>query len=508
MSASKVYDFPDVAKHYIDYQTIIEQVYHDFPSDLYPYFYAPSRPGQVLLDQQVEQLLTYSPEELEDMFQAVQEDTSVPSSWIHMVKEETQDRPTHIAALLARIRLGGILVGEQELNKLIDKISQLLPSQVDYYLSNIKPRYHGGYPDQALADMIIGYNMTNLLQEIEGIEPPVVANLVPLASPPSNPSLNLNRTQPLITQQGRQLAFNYLNAMKFSDLKELAKSLRLENTGVRASKEEIIDNILHYLSTAAPGTLSPTLKQVHNLLVGANPTNRVERLAESPNIQQTYQQQTKQTKPETRSQMVQAIREAESTHVKARPSPLATPQIDPLAVWYQALQTHSPEQVASALGMVVPPGFDIKTYIENNLADYSPVIVDGYTEPLTIQQIANNPSVLNHYTDNDVFNLMGIYPPYNSRKQLIQRLITSLTTPMFFMPINMKCANGNRDNAIAFGTAVDYDCFTPRELIQGYRNGVLTLPGGYKASRSNVQELRELAKVNPNFQELYRVLST
>ena len=508
MPANKVYDFPDIAKHYIDYRDIIEDIYRNFPHELYPYFYAPSRPGQTLLDQQTEQLLTYPVEELEDMFQAIQQDTSVPMSWIQMVNEETEQRPRHIAELLARIRLGGTFVGEEKMQQLIDRISQLLPSRVDYYLANIKPRYYGSHPDQALADMIIGYNISNLLEEIEGIKPPAkIANLVPLASPPSNPSLNLNRTQPLITQQGRQLAFNYLDAMKFSDLKELAKSIRLESTGARANKEGIVNAILQYLTTAAPGTLSPILRQIHNLLVSASPSNQVERLVESPNLQQTYQQQTKQTIPETRPQMVQAVREAESTHVKARPSPEATPQIDPLAVWYQALETHSPEQVASALGMVVPPDSDVKTYIENNLAAYSPVIVNGYTEPLTIEQIANNPSVLNHYSDNDLFNLMGIYPPYNTRQQLIQRLTTSLTTPIFFMPINMKCANGNRDNAIAFGTAVDYDCFTPQELIQGYRNGVLILPNGYKVSQSNVQELRELAKVNPGYQELYRVLS-
>lgn len=528
--AQVYYDYPSVAKYIPKYRGVIHDVFAHWPEDAeMPFLVAPSAPGQVLLEQTVTSFLNESAEDLEIKYQAIRQDTAIPKSWLEEVSEEPNLRASDLAGIDARAELGGLFVGEDFLyeaaetlhKKLGSRVTQQLDKLVEQgYISYYPPTYHA----EALADALTTYQPPNSPWSL--IEPgevsPTVSmlypepTLVPLATPPSNPPLNLTPVKPHVTvQEAKRLgsessqAYNFLNEMKFAQLKELAHSIDAKTF---RTKEATINSILNKLPTIPMGRLPPLLQQVSELIA---PYQATQHLEEMPikQLEHLYVEETGQ-KPIPKQEMVQAIREAESTRVKSRPtSPLTTTETSLLLPWREALQTHPPEEVANALGMVVPPGHNIKKYIQDNLVAYSPVIADPYNQPLTLEQIATNPDpgqLLSHYTDSDLFALMGIYPPYNSRRQLIQRMVTSLSEPIFFMPTELRCANGiegrTSNNSIAFGTVADYDCFTPQQLIKGYNNGTLTLPNGYRVSPANLIELRELAAANPAYGALFRAL--
>ena len=507
------YDYPDVASQLPEYRRIIEDAYSLLESDSPPYTIAPSRPGQRSLDVVYHRFYDdYTAEQLEEMYQAIHQTTRIPQSWVDDVADD-QDRTSHLASILARDELGFLIDDRAgDIAIIRDRISdprRYLDRLVEMGIISYYPTES---LTEALTDVIIGYwdrvpeSFRSLLVEPK-IEP-INAVLVPLAIPPANPPLNLTRPSRVVNSQGRQLAINYLMSLPFPTVKELATSISLKP---RRTKEESVTELIDRLTRLPYGSLPPQLKEVYDMINKPTSPTTVERLEELPTeqLRNLYISETGQTTPETRQEMVQAIREAESTKVTSAPSSsYATTITDPLQPWREALAYYPPEEVADSLGMVVPPGHEDKKYIEDNLAAYSPVIVDRADKLMTLDEIEQSPDigeVLSHYTDRDLMEMLGIYPPYNSRKQLVDRLTESFHQPIFFMPLVPRCANGDREDAIAFGTVHEYDCFTPQELISHIRNGKIVIRG-YTVPRDTVNELKELAKALPQYSAIYQAV--
>jgi hypothetical protein len=517
--ARAFYDYPDVAARLPLYDEVVTKALDMWSREYhYPYTMAPSRPGQVQLDELADTYLDkvrYPLSYLEEMYSAIKETGQLPESWINDVPTDPEERPGSIAVLIARKELG-FYIGEETRKDFIERVSGIVRGNATAYLDElvrlgIISSYPKLYQVEALADVIIGYR-DKIPRDILAIfEPhrvrPPQLRLVPLAKPPA-PSYT-PRPPASVTPQTQQFAYNFLSSLPASTIKEMAASLGMRP---KKSKDETVTEIIESLPYIPRGTLTPRLREVYDILTNAvNPTTEVEELEELPiqQLRQLYVTETQRTTPATRQQMVQEVTEAESSRVTSTPaSSYATTMTDPLQPWREALQYYPPSEVVASLGMVVPPDHEDRDYIERNLVAYSPVIVDHYTQPLTPEQVAHMPNladVLSHYTDQELFSMLGVYVPYYNRQQLITRLASAAVTPTFFMPLVPRCANGNRNISIAFGTISSYECLSPEELLSFYHNGVLDI-GGYRFTPQQLNELRELARVVPEYSSVYRAL--
>jgi hypothetical protein len=146
-----------------------------------------------------------------------------------------------------------------------------------------------------------------------------------------------------------------------------------------------------------------------------------------------------------------------------------------------------PQTVVDQLGIVVPEGYPIHDYLVANIRDYIPVIVRSRVEPLPplIQSLARIPhisAILDQYTDKELFDQLGIYVPYRSRRQLIERLAKAIRGPgVFAVP----------PGCLAYGNILDYSCLTPEEARKMLIEPTPWESGG--RSEGNVHTLKELA---------------
>lgn len=190
----------------------------------------------------------------------------------------------------------------------------------------------------------------------------------------------------------------------------------------------------------------------------------------------------------------------------SRTTPVERRHESPMHEWYQRINTYGPTQVAEALGMVVPPGMDVRAYVLDNLEAYRDAIEEPASNPVSVFQLSRSPTpgnILDHYTDADLFSMLGVYVAYNSRQQLIHRLVNVVSGQGFFVPLNGQCQGAERlgsaatQGEVAYGSLLEYQCYSVRQLEDGIRRDnygtYLELPDGTEIT--NLTPLRELAQV-------------
>ena len=157
-----------------------------------------------------------------------------------------------------------------------------------------------------------------------------------------------------------------------------------------------------------------------------------------------------------------------------------------IEAYIRAIGKYTYQQLADALGMVVPSGMSIETYFLDNITHYS----NALERPPTIQAftpsiVRNRVLPLNLYTDKELILYFNAHINYQSRLELLTNLRRALTEPMFFIvsdPKTRSCINTQsaflnsvKDPdiwVISFGTLFDYVCYEPLELDYafGYAN--------------------------------------
>jgi len=197
----------------------------------------------------------------------------------------------------------------------------------------------------------------------------------------------------------------------------------------------------------------------------------------------------------------------------------------PLEPYIDLVDTRA-EQVANAVGMLVPIGSDLQSYVSNNIIDYRWCITDRpsieddnfikeYRGGLTNGELIE---LLRRYRDPDLFQLLELYVAADSRRQLLEKLASYLNgVAMFFVPLVRRCYNSetylgeptsNMDVfMIAYGTYQRYRCYEIEELIQNAKPDTIDLPD-YVIEPEDLDGLQRLVKCYevPRMDELLRKL--
>ena len=196
-----------------------------------------------------------------------------------------------------------------------------------------------------------------------------------------------------------------------------------------------------------------------------------------------------------------------SSLVKTRPHPLEE-FIDSIP--------RNPQAIADSLGIVVPPGYNVASYLYANIVDYRQLfseLTEGEAElirqPGTLSPGELLP-LLHRTSDTALFHLLGAYVAYQSRSQLISRLSYLMTHQGFFVPLVRKPSNSETylyestsDETIfmvGYGTVYDYRCFSLDELLANFHQEdhhfLFHLPGTQKTvPLKELFQLRNLATI-------------
>jgi len=182
---------------------------------------------------------------------------------------------------------------------------------------------------------------------------------------------------------------------------------------------------------------------------------------------------------------------------------------------------HIPEghqQVIKALGIIVPPNRQPRDYLMDNIVQYALAVSRPSTpdmDRLVFQERHNASIYLAHYTDSDMFSLLGIQPHYNSRTQLIEALANLLGgNPSFFFPVIRRCRNAEtfygtptsdiNVDLIAYGTYDEYTCYELEELLANVHGRFISFPGtSDMMSREQLRQLRDLIEPYRQVNQLY-----
>lgn len=188
--------------------------------------------------------------------------------------------------------------------------------------------------------------------------------------------------------------------------------------------------------------------------------------------------------------------------VQATPSPLE-PYID------RVTGEQGAREVSEALGMVIPPDRGILFYVRNNIGKYGLAVAYPPTfetdQLLRVQWTGNErdlSELLSRYTDQDLFDLLGVYVYYTSRVTLILSLTNLMTgSTMFFIPLN-PCPNSETYYGtltrgvplVAYGTLRDYRCYEEEEFLANIREFPFSIkiPGTQTVlSKKEIEVLRD-----------------
>ena len=198
----------------------------------------------------------------------------------------------------------------------------------------------------------------------------------------------------------------------------------------------------------------------------------------------------------------------------------------PLEPYIDLVETRA-EDVANAVGMLVPIGSDLHSYVTVNITDYQwcvtarPSVEDdnfikGYRGGLRNAELIQ---LMRRYRDPELFQLLDLYISVNTRQELLDKLASYLNgDTMFFVPLVRRCYNSetylgeptsNTDVfMLAYGTYGNYRCYEIEELVQNAKPDTIDLPD-YKIERSDLVDLRRLAICYqvPGMEELLRKLT-
>lgn len=146
-------------------------------------------------------------------------------------------------------------------------------------------------------------------------------------------------------------------------------------------------------------------------------------------------------------------------------------------------------QYGARIGMIIPPTNPHKRhYFWNNITKYRYILTRPKTigpldkTLLTAGLLANDEakSLLRNYTDQEIFGYTGVYIPYSSREDILNKVISVRRSPQFFVPTVRTCANEETITTfddtidpnvfiIAYGTMFEYFCYNLEDFEESFR---------------------------------------
>ncbi len=132
-------------------------------------------------------------------------------------------------------------------------------------------------------------------------------------------------------------------------------------------------------------------------------------------------------------------------------------------------------RVIDLLGIVIPPDYDDKDYILDNIGHYAEMVANPPTaeEERAVREYTPNSdidiaSIIGRCTDKDIFSLVGAYFYYRSRPELVDRVTSFLRgTDKFLVPISVEPEN--RETYLGTDiTSVPIVCYGSYGKIRAY----------------------------------------
>jgi hypothetical protein len=207
--------------------------------------------------------------------------------------------------------------------------------------------------------------------------------------------------------------------------------------------------------------------------------------------------------------------------VALRATIVATPKPIEAYIYYLADKSEiSANEVRDNLRIIVPPNRQTLEYILANIVSYNDVVERPPTPDEVEDLKRGDPRNLSRFPDQDLFNILGIYVDYISRRDLVNKLEAILTMRnSFFIPLLRRCANertyydtetSDLDTfLVAYGNYQNYRCFEIEEILVNLRRGpagaVLTVPGENREiirDREKLKSLLSLCEVYPELGQL------
>jgi hypothetical protein len=151
------------------------------------------------------------------------------------------------------------------------------------------------------------------------------------------------------------------------------------------------------------------------------------------------------------------------------------------------LDNSTPEEIISYLGMVVPSIRSPQDYVIDNIVFCSNILTRGTFEELPIDIFPHLDPVdtimyLSHLTDQEIFNLCGVYVPYSMRKNLIVNMMRNFHNENFMIPIirsydkaiNRLTISQNKIIdpeifVVCYGTPIKYFIYEIEDLICSFK---------------------------------------
>lgn len=152
---------------------------------------------------------------------------------------------------------------------------------------------------------------------------------------------------------------------------------------------------------------------------------------------------------------------------------------------YFYLAIKDPRKVAKLLGMVIPFGYPLASYVVDNVLEYntalerSPTLKYPDIDNLSNLAIGAIETTLAPFTDKELLDYVGVNIGYESRQSLLHNLASLISgREMFFVPLHRRCSNpetvllsDTSDPTLrifAFGTLNNYQCYEADELETGF----------------------------------------
>jgi len=351
------------------------------------------------------------------------------------------------------------------------------------------------------------------------VQPPITQPLV--RQPVVSPARRIQQpTSPAQRNVPSGITLTAVENIRDAELRDLYKAVTGKTTAPRKKTERAAE-IFNIVNSGLAD--QRTLDLVNQAIATAGPPKtapktpgRTPKTPKTPVVQQPVQQQpTQQPQQLTGVQPIQQV--------------VRQPDMSLAQRYINALQVEPAVDIISKLGMVVPPNLDPEQYLRDNIADYLTVIGRSNVGPLTPLDVIQDPSNaiqhLSQYADYEFFQNLGVYVPYQSRRELVENLANLGVRDNFFVPLVRNCRNellstglpssDPNVEVIAYGTLLNYECYNPQTLLDGIvREGQGTAynvfiegPNGEEFYGEQLQRLMDLSRVYPALAPLYEALT-
>lgn len=325
-------------------------------------------------------------------------------------------------------------------------------------------------------------------------------------------------TSPLQRGTPSGISLTSIEGIRDAELRDLYKAV----TGKKTAPRKKTERALEIYNIVNSGLAAQNILDMVNQVVGeAAPPKTPGKTPRTPQVQSPKSLPQPQPQPQPQAQLV---------GVPPIRTPLAQPNMAIAQRYINALQIQPASEILSAIQMIVPPGMNGEQYLRDNIVDYVPVLTRTVTGPVSKMTLIQNPNngvaLLSQYTDSELFDTLGVYVPYASRRELVERLANLAVRDSFFVPLDRNCRNETLASGIpssdpnieviGYGTLINYECYDPRTLIEGIvREGEGAAYGMFIVGPNNeeffgdqIDRLSDLARVYPALSDLYQALNS